>query len=1056
MADKGLNIHRTGETSRRRVPAEDGRRRMIRQNIVPFHVDDAQREDLLDGHDAGIIEEGLAPVVTKKTTKKSDEKLEKLVDKFLSNVFGQEALERDDFFHSELVEPIARAVAILKIQKEREYPEQSSELLTLAQKAQQELKALDEAEDFSRLKLQDFFEKYKRDLASLLAYNNDNNMSQEETTPPSAERIAPAELVPASPAEVAAETAEKIDQVAAAAVVSAPEVAPAFEKLAAETKAEIDLVYDPETDRFFNIKSGAEVKPNELDPAKEIEPNFELVDTPGTILKKVKPFPDNLPATQKIFGDNLPATQKNLGPEEAQFEVLPNDDKKDDVVQPPKGPEGPKPETDPSLSKKRVDFWTELHKRGNVWSKGRFLGITKQNQGKLDDFEKIRAEYSETQAKELEAKLKLFVAGLDPKLSEVDKNFAFTQEYMKLKKAEDEEIDTVAKGLGVKGMDKFKSFWKRTALKRGAFGAGLWALGAVTGGMGFLAAKVGLSSLGAYMTAESVLDTRTKTLGQKGLIDELKNTGFKRGEKAKITEKDKDEAIEKLMTDKYSVEDLEKEWSHLRVLSLDKNKGIKEAGRFGAEQAPLVEAIQEVYYYKKAQQLAAEMITSENPEIPKAVSLASFLTSENNATQAATSEQDKSRMKAIARNVTAAGIGLTVGWLASQRVLDAVDPTTPEVAPIVPLPVEEISTVEIPDGLIGKGDTVWGMVKEHLAKSVTGWDKLNPAEQTRYIDYFENKVVANPSAFGLTDPDHLKEGTNIHWGDLFADKNLDEGMKFVKTLTPEQMQNIVENNKILSEAAKHGVEITSKNVNDVIGDIRAQGLEQYLAEHGHGAAQAAAENAQDIAAGDMAEGLEAGDAIDTATEAGQASTENTETLEDMGGSEKVYAFTHDQGPYDANILKMAQRMGELAPETYNGLVNEVVNKVFESSAEVQQQFLQDLNPEDFTPDNNKAEVFLKVLQESTKLPQIDSLGQLEKMIDAFDSLADSTDLPGKEFAPRILNVDGADEPVYVFAKKVGGKVFGLFGEPKYVIDYFGPKPLIVSEQVMFGYLNPRA
>ncbi len=776
---------------------------------------------------------------------------------------------------------------------------------------------------------------------------------------------------------------------------------------------------------------------------KNVDQNFVLMpDQEAGLIK-----------TQSL-GENLPATSKVVGLEEAEFEVLPNDDKI------PKGPEGPKPETDPSLSQKRADFWTELHKRGNVWSKGRFLGITKQNQGKLDDFEKIRAEYSDAQAKELEAKLKSFVAGLDPKLSVEDKNFEFTQEYTRLKKAEDEEIDTIAKGLGIRGMDKFKSWWRRTGLKRGAFGAGLWALGAVTGGMGFLAAKVGLSSVGSYMTAESFLDRHTE-LGQKGLIDQLKNTGFKRGEKAKITEKDKDEMIKQLMADKYSVKDLEQEWARLRVLSLDKNKGIKEAGRFDAEQVLLVEAVQEVYYHKKAQELAAEMAAGENPEVAKAVSLASFLNSEKNATEMATSEQDKSRKHAIARHGLAALVGVSVGLFASERVLDAIDPAPAE----VPLPVEEIPILETPDGLISQGDTVWFMVASHLAKVVPDWDTLNEAQQTRYIDFFENQIVDDPKSFGLTDPDHLQAGTKIHWGGLFADKNLDEGMKFVKTLTQDQMANIEANNDILQEAAKNGVEITSKNVDEVISGIKANGLEQYLAEHGHATAQAVAENAQDIATGveaesaaDIAGGTEAGELADTATEAAGETVDSpaVESLEQSVSDGKVEGFLTGARAYTGDIYESIQSYAETDPEHAHEQMSALINKVFESSPQVQQDFLHDLSPEDFTPDNNKAEVFLKLLQEQkVRLPDINSLDQLQKSIDAFDNLANSTALPGKEFVPRILKIDDANESVYVFAKKVGGKVFGLFGEPKYLIDYSG-KTLSVTEKVMLGFLNPRA
>ena len=1089
MGDKGVNIHRTGETARRRVPKEDSHknRKRVRNNII---IDDVGAEDLSDDHDDGVVEENLAPVVAKEKKKKSDEEL---VDNFLYSIFGDnanEALEKDDFFHKELVDPIAKTIFVLKIQKEQERPELSAELLALAQKAQQELKTLDESIDFSKQKLFNFLEDYKKSLDNLLAHNNDNNMSTKEevTTPevttPVVERAPVNEAGAENPVEVAQNTQAKISEITDKATTEIPEEAPKIKQLADKSHKEIDEVLDEETGKMVKL-SNPDTKKVLDNVQLDADANYDVMNEdfamPSNTSKKEKEKGANQKeskAEQDLVADikakrekeintlrglikilesayGAPGvdgwSQKKSALQEAarillneKYATLANEITKDDlkknkaieeaileaedklralekndansnaientvvepapaetppVVEPAPIAETNPAETDPELGQKRLDFWTALHKRGNVWSTGRFLGIMKQNQEKLDDFEKIRAEYSDAQAKELEAKLKVFVAGLDPKLSEADKNFAFTQEYVRLKKAEDEEVDTIAKGLGVSGMTKFKSFWKRTALKRGALGAGLWALGAVTGGMGFLAAKVGLSSVGSYMTAESFLDTRTKSLGQKSLIDDLKNIGFKRGEKAKITEKDKDEAIKKLMTDKYSLEDLEKEWSHLRVLSLDKNKGIKEAGRFGAEQRLLVEAVQEVYYYKKAQQLAAELASGENPEVAKAGALASFLNSENNATNTATSEQDKSRMKAIKRNVVAAGIGLSVGWLASQRVLDAVAPTPevdPEILPAVPV-VEEI-----PDGLVGKGDTVWGMIASHLVKRVPNWDQLNVAEQTRYIDYFENKVVANPGQFGITDVDHLKEGTAVHWGNLFADKNLNEGLDWVHKLTPEDMSAITENNDILQKAAEHGVEITSKNVNEVISGIKAHGLEQYLADNGYAATQTVIENAPEVAATQtetatsIVEGAETGDVetsgvVSEVAEAGQESTGQVETLEDMGGGDKVWAFTHDQGSYDVNILKMAQRMGDISND-HGHMVDEVVNKVFESSPAVQEQFLHDLSPTDFTESNNKAEVFLKMVQESgQKLAEIDSMDKLKGLVSEYTDIVECSE-----------------------------------------------------------------
>lgn len=741
----------------------------------------------------------------------------------------------------------------------------------------------------------------------------------------------------------------------------------------------------------------------------------------------------------------------------------------------PKGPEGPTPEADPVLAKNRGDFWTAYRKRGNFLSKGRNLGFTAQTKEQLAEYDKIKEGYDKGVADKKQAILLEFRDKLDPSLSEVEKKAKVLAKHMELYRDEEKAIDDISTQEEVAAFGRFKTFWKKTGIHRLILGIGMFATAykgvdlvakAASIGMGpaFIAAMVTMSSTGTYMAAEGLLDTRTEMLGQKGLIDELKNIGFqkkKKGGEELITMEDKKAAVKLLMSDEYPLEVLEKEHSRLRSLSFDKRKGIKEAGRFGTEQTLMIEAVEEAYAYKKAKAFVESLATAKTPEEAKAQSLSTLLSQEKQATLEATSEQDKSRTKAWIRHSLSALLGLGAGWLTLNRLIDKLnvkpetttpDPTKPEV-------------VEIPKTVTVPGDKLWNLLADQAEQKLPYWNSLNEAQQTVIINVLENKFLPEASHWGVIgDVNHLQAGMEIDmqgFMDAEATKEvLGEGIARAASLSSEATQNILDNNDALDLAASRGVDITDINVDDVIKEYRPI-MEAH--EVGEQAVTAGiAENTQDIATGvesesvvDIAGGTETSDSAGGIETTDAADTDIHENVLDNARNQAEWAkneysqFVHGTGEYSNAVYKIVNEVKD------TGAVNDVVNKVFESSAEIQQQFLHDLSPEIFTTENNKAEVFLKVLQESTKLPQIDSLGQLEKMIDAFDSLADSTALPGKEFAPRILNVDGADEPVYVLAKKVGGKVLGLFGEPKYMIDYLGPEPLVVSEQVMLGYLNPR-
>lgn len=903
--------------------------------------------------------------------------------------------------------------------------------------------------------------------------NNDNNMSLDRpTNPPEVEQDSAPETPPESPAEVAEEINENIDQAAEQAAVAVPEVAPEIKKLVDDSQNEIQDVLDEETGKMVKV-SKAKASP---------DANYHFVDVldeeTGKMVKvskansEIDEILDEETGRMIKFGQTKTETSPSLKNDKEDIDKLLKESQTV-VEQDPQLkearrrldrtiPETKAVESNPGLEKSRGDFWTALRQRGNVWSKGRNLLIGTQKKEALDDFEKIRAEYNNGLAVERDAQMKSFVESLDVALSPEQKNAQITKKYIELLQAEEKEVDKISSSQEVSAMTKFKSWWKKTARVRMVLGLGLFVAGtALTAGAtvglaaGFVGTRALMSGAGSYMTAEGALDTRTKKLGQKGLIDDLKNIGFKFGEKGKVSAADKELVLDDLANkDKYPLEVLEKEYARLRDLSLDKSSNLVDAGRFGAEQALLVQAVVETYQLRKAEQFL-ELTQAQGAEQAKATMLASFLQQEDNATKTATSEQDLSRMKAIKRNVAAGALGLTLGLVAGSSAWDKVSPedtTTVDPGPgaVVPSPETVAPVAEV---TVGKGDTVWGLVENHLHKTVPNWEQLNEAQRTRWVDYFENIVVAKASVFGLADPDHLQVGTKINWGDLFSDENLSQASEHVQELTKEQMVNIEANNDILQEAARNGVEITSKNVDTIINDIRAHGLEQYLAEHGHGAAKAVASNAGEMAA---AQAEVSPDIVDAATKAAAEAVDSPAVgaLEQSVSDDKVEGFLTGARAYTRDIYQSIQSYAETAPDHAHEQMSALVNKIFESSPQVQQQFLHDFSPSDFTADNNKGTVFLELLKQTdVKINEIDTIDQLKDLLSKFDSFAHSGSLPTSDaFEPRLLNLGSQDGNVYAFVKKASGKFLGLFGEKKYLIDD-GTQLIKVGEKAMSAFLQ---
>ena len=150
------------------------------------------------------------------------------------------------------------------------------------------------------------------------------------------------------------------------------------------------------------------------------------------------------------------------------------------------------------------------------------------------------------------------------------------------------------------------------------------------------------------------------------------------------------------------------------------------------------------------------------------------------------------------------------------------------------------------------------------------------------------------------------------------------------------------------------------------------------------------------------------------------------------------AVEHTPAPEVAPVVPVTPTLENISSDAF-------VNKVFESSQDVQEKFLHDIDPNHFTGANNKAEIFLKTITESQKikLEDINSLEELQKHLAAFDRLVDNKSLPGNTWTPRLFS-DGQGHEIYALVKAKGG-LFSFLGEKQYLVDTTGGKPFSISE-----------
>ena len=387
------------------------------------------------------------------------------------------------------------------------------------------------------------------------------------------------------------------------------------------------------------------------------------------------------------------------------------------------------------LEEARNQYAEALRNRRKAFNfKERKFGIGNLKKKAEAEFQKIKLEYEEAVKKHHEEKLTKLGEKIAFESESGEISEELLNEYIALLEAEEQALDEISTSSEKNALIKFKEFWKRSSKKRMAAGLVLGAtglaltftgVGAAAGaglfGTAFAVARGSMSGVGTYMTAEAMMDTRTKTLGQKGLIDDVSAIGkkaglnvFKRGQKntEKIDalteraqtseglekdlealdqndpnyEKEKEYITKRLEVvraqeangvvaenafESYDLEQLHMEITRLRVIGFEKGTSVAESGRFGKSQEKLTKLLKEAYYKKLKESIKSWKNSSENEDNSALGTLLSVLEDQNKFTQEGMEwETDSNRLKAMVRQGLAVGVGLTVGVIGGSRLVN--------------------------------------------------------------------------------------------------------------------------------------------------------------------------------------------------------------------------------------------------------------------------------------------------------------------------------------------------------------------------------------------------
>jgi len=520
-----------------------------------------------------------------------------------------------------------------------------------------------------------------------------------------------------------------------------------------------------------------------------------------------------LPEKEKAPQPVEPTIPETPKPVEPIKPVVPERPKTPEPIEPviperPKNPEREKP--DPDLSNATNEYAKMVSGRSKF-----FIGRTSKEQ-----VAKAREQYETALKTWMDANIVERLKGLDmSKEADMAKALEIRMEAMQKREELAEQIkdyqsDTFS--------NRFRKTWHKTAKIRLAVGLGITGASAVAAftGIGTLAAIPGMALGRGLMSGAS-------TTGMVEAAIEKGRARFGMTKKlSKETMQGMDLAELESIYAAHTVESTMKGLKRGQKTTFAGKGKVDSAGNEVVNQT--VVDLNEVIEQKQREALQANIQAElrnlgENatPEQIKAMMLDAVMQQEQESHNKLENRTERIRKQNYGKWVTALAVGIGAGLLtyenAKHQAENAGDkpetpPTEPQPTPEAPAPEAPAPEVTAPpvEGAgetfekavtVGKGDTVWGIIKEQLHERYQDFDKMNEAQQTHLIDQFRDTVAADPQKFGLENVHLIKPGDVFKVGDLFGSSGEvpAASIEAAKGLSEEAMKSIVENNQRIAE-----------------------------------------------------------------------------------------------------------------------------------------------------------------------------------------------------------------------------------------------------------------
>ncbi len=436
-----------------------------------------------------------------------------------------------------------------------------------------------------------------------------------------------------------------------------------------------------------------------------------------------------------------------------------------------------------------------------------------------EELQDIREAYQEKLASERSDVIKETEAVLKGKLekgetTEEQYNFELRKKIIDLVSLEQKNIDDISlEGIEKNIFEKMKTKWRQFGKTRLVAGV-LLGTASLTGigGAGVIAARAGLGGVGTYMATESGLEKFSKTVGHKGLVNDILKKS-----KEFITP----DALEKHIYN-LSSEEIKDEANRLRMLQVEKGVSLLgEKNIYGDGRDEIAKLI-----LKRDTEIVANEVMDEakkeDPENAKALfseKMAKRLAEQTNiANEGIESEVDKERTKKIARKSIATFVGSIFGSFLGSK--GGADTSGTEAGDLI---VEKVSHAHT----VAEGENTWDIIEANLdSKNVLAG--ASEGVRTHIIDSLKDIVIKmgpeqlRDLGFSSGDANLINPGEILNMTFLDNPELMSKVLLEAKNVSPEDLRQIVANNvKIAEWLATHRDELKGVYDSSVIDQVLA-------------------------------------------------------------------------------------------------------------------------------------------------------------------------------------------------------------------------------------------